>query len=163
MKTLLIMLVLMVQAPAFYVSLVWNHPNPVGESVQHYVIRSNGAYVTQTSSMGIILLLPNTSQPTPVTVSAVNSEGESLPSNVLLIPPPLVSIERSTDFVTWTHYTNIEFRNNQILRLRVTPREGAPPVVDLEQKSDNVTAWVWVTELPYSPTQFVRMAIPPSP
>lgn len=162
MKTLLILLLLFVQASAFHVHLEWN-PNPLSEQVQVYRIRSNGAFLAQTTTTNIILLLPNVQTPTPVTVSAVNDGGEGLPSAVLLIPPPRVAVERSLDLLTWAPYTTIEFRHRQIIRVRVTPRVGGTPVVDLEQTNDGGAVWLFISELPYVPRQFVRIVTPAEP
>lgn len=122
MKFILISIIALASAQARQVTIEWDTPL---EQVTSWRVYANGVLLATASSPQCALTIADTS--VSLTVTAVNVNGESLPSAPLVIPaasaPPLVWIQKSTDLINWTNVIQIEYHSKQFIRMEIVPAE----------------------------------------
>ena len=96
------------------VTLDWDSA-PVDEMVVGWRVWGNGVLLGAASVPQCTVNIPNSA--TVLTVTAINSTGESPHSAPLTIPAPLVMIQRSTDLKTWVDVVQIPYEPTQFIRL----------------------------------------------
>lgn len=118
MHTILAIIAFSLPLAARPVSLAWN-ANPSTENVSTYRVWRGGNVLVGTSATPAATFDLNTGD--RITVSAVNSFGESLQSAAVIIPPPPDMIQRSEDLVTWVDVAPIPKADKQFIRIKITP------------------------------------------
>ena len=100
------------------VTLAWDAPL-VAEMVVGWRIWSGTTLLGSSSVPQATVQIPNAE--TTVTVTAINSQGESPHSSPLVIPPPMLWIQKSTDLQTWENVVQIPYQPTQFIRLQLPP------------------------------------------
>ena len=119
MKTLLTILALTLPLSARPVSLAWDAP-PTEQMVVGWRVWSGTTLLGSSSVPSATVHIPNSE--TTITVTAINAAGESLPSAPLVIPPPLVWIQKSVDLQTWENVVQIPYvEGKQFIRIQLPP------------------------------------------
>ena len=159
LRSLLLVLLLAAQAPAFSVTLAWD-PCPAAEQVTSYEVRSGSATLCVTAATEVALTLAEAYQGAAVFVVAVNAKGTSPPSFSVYLPGSdgllqMTRIERSFDLVGWSTWDTMPRRTPQTIRIVFS---GGGIIV--EQSNDGGATWEYVLTLPPAPRQFLRLANP---
>jgi len=116
MKTILAILLCLPLA-ARPVAIVWDAPNPA-EQVVEWRIWTGSTLLGSSNTPSATVEIPN--KETAITVTAINAAGESAPSAPLVIPPPMIWIQKSTDLVTWENVVQIPYvAPSQFIRLEI--------------------------------------------
>jgi len=98
------------------VNIAWDTP-PADQFVVGWRVWSGSTLLAASSVPSATVNIPNVQ--TTLTVTAINVKGESPHSAPLVIPPPMVWIQRSTDLQTWTNVVQIPYEPSQFIRLQV--------------------------------------------
>ncbi len=158
MKILVLILAFASLAAARSVPVSWD-ANPADQVVLGYRLYVGGTLTAATTSTTWSLTLPDTEA--SVTLTAFNEKGESPHTAPLVIPAvipaPVATLQRSKDLVTWAALMPVTAQNQQRLRVKITPRTGELPAVEIEQTNDDGLTWVLITAVPYDPPEFFRI------
>ena len=119
MKTILAILALTLPLAARPVSLAWDTP-PTEQMIVGWRVWSGNVLLASSSVPTATINIPNAE--ISITVTAINAVGESPQSAPLVIPPPMVWVQRSTDLQTWTNVVQIPYvEGKQFIRIQLPP------------------------------------------
>jgi len=93
---------------------------------------------------------------TVITATAFSGLGESAHSAPLVIPAPMVWLQRSVDLVTWENVIHVTYHPNQVPRIEIIG-EATWIQMSIDRKP-----FTNVIEIPFiKPSQYIRLQIPP--
>lgn len=121
MKTKLIAIIaacLAIPATAREVTIAWDGAPAAQQVTSWRVWRGANLLATTGTPIATVHI---THERTVITVTAVNSAGESLPSSELVIPPTMVWVQKSTNLETWENVVQIPYQPAQFIRLEIPP------------------------------------------
>ena len=114
---LLATLLMLSTAHAREVAIAWDAA-PASEQVVGWRVWKGIELIAASNVPSAALSIGN--EETTITVTAINSVGESAHSEPLVIPPPMIWIQKSTDLVNWQNVIQIpHVQPSQFIRLEI--------------------------------------------